>query len=176
MNFHLARLQNDIASATLGLSPDVCAWHPEGKWSISEILEHLYLTYTATTKGFERCLANGAPLAGVPTVKDRFRAFVVLRFDYLPEGRKAPKQATPRGLPPEEVRSNILARLAEMDVVISQAAQKYGGSVRLLDHPTLGPLGANDWCVFHRIHGHHHVKQILRLRDAATAQGSRAIS
>jgi hypothetical protein len=176
MNFDLERLQNDIASATADLSPEACTWHPDGKWSVAQILEHLYLTYTATTKGFERCIANGAPLARVPTFRDRIRTFVVTRCGYLPEGRVAPKQATPRGLPREEVCANLIPRLLDMDAVIDQAAQKYGPSTRLLDHPILGPLGAREWCIFHRIHGHHHVKQILRLRDAINSSASRAIS
>jgi len=176
MNFHLERLQNDIVSATADLTPEAWTWHPDGKWSSAEILEHLYLTYTGTIKGFERCVANGSPLARVPTLKDRFGAFVVLRCWHLPEGRVAPKPATPRGLPTEEVRGNILARIAEMDTIIDRAAQKFGRTVRLLDHPILGPLSANDWCIFHRIHGHHHVKQILRLRDATKTLATRAIS
>lgn len=176
MNFHLQRLQNDIASAIAGLSPSHYAWHPEGKWCTSEILEHLYLTYTATTKGFERCLAGGTPLARPRNIQDRIRCFVVLGFRFLPEGRSAPKQSVPRGLPPDQVRENLFARLAEMDSTIERAAQKFGRSTLLLDHPVLGPLAADDWCLFHRIHGHHHVKQILRRRDAANLQGSPSIS
>ncbi len=176
MNFHLERLQKDIVSATAGLSPEGYAWQPEGKWSTAEILEHLYLTYTGTTKGFERCLTQGAPLARNPDLQDRARSFLVLRCKYLPEGRSAPKQTVPRGLPSEKVREEFFSRLAEMDAIIAQAAQKFGGSKRLLDHPILGPLGADDWCLFHRIHGHHHVKQILRRRDAMKSQESRSIS
>jgi|SRR5580704_634284 hypothetical protein len=176
MNFHLERLQNDIARATAGFSPESYAWQPEGKWSTAEILEHLYLTYTGTTKGFERCLAAGAPLARVPSLQDRARAFVVLRCKYLPEGRTAPKHSTPRGLSPAEVQTNLFTRLAEMDAMIAQATKKFGGAMRLLDHPILGPLSGEDWCLFHRIHGHHHVKQILRRRDAMKAAGSRSIS
>jgi len=176
MNFHLERLQNDIASAIEGFSPDNYAWHPESKWSTAEILEHLYLTYTGTTKGFERCLANGAPMARSRTFKDRAGCFLVLTCKYLPEGRSAPKQTTPRGLPPGEVREQLFARLAEMDTTIARTAQKFGSSILLLDHPILGPLSADDWCLFHRIHGHHHVKQILRRRDAIKTQGSRSIS
>ena len=176
MNFHLERLQKDIVSATAGLSPEGYAWHPEGKWSTAEILEHLYLSYTGTTKGFERCLANGAPLARNPSLQDRARCLVVLRFKYLPEGRSAPKQTSPRGLPPDKVQAEIFSRLAEMDAIIARAAQKFGRSRRLLDHPILGPLGANDWCLFHRVHGQHHVKQILRRRDAMKTSEPRSIS
>jgi DinB superfamily len=176
MNFHLERLQKDIVSATAGLSAEDYAWHPEGKWSTAEILEHLYLSYTGTTKGFERCLDLGAPLGRNPTLQDRARSFVVLRCKYLPEGRSAPKQTVPRGLPPERVREEFFTRLTEMDAIIAQAAQKFGRSKRLLDHPILGPLAAEEWCLFHRIHGHHHVKQILRRRDAMETQRSRSIS
>jgi DinB superfamily len=176
MNFHLERLQNDIASAIAGFSSEDYAWHPEGKWSTAEILEHLYLTYTGTSKGFERCIAGGVPLARPRTLKDRAGCFLVLTCKYLPEGRTAPKQTAPRGLPAEQVREELFARLAEMDATIAQAAEKFGGSILLLDHPILGPLSADDWCLFHRIHGHHHVKQIVRRRDALKTQRSRSIS
>jgi hypothetical protein len=176
MNFHLERLQKDIASATAGFSPESYAWRPDGKWSTGEILEHLYLTYTGTTKGFERCIEGGAPLARKQTLRDRAGCFLVLRLRYLPEGRTAPKQTTPRGMPTEQVRETLFARLAEMDAIIAQTAEKFGGTVHLLDHPILGPLCADDWCLFHRIHGHHHVKQILRHRDAMNVNGSRSIS
>src|ERR1700758_4833331 len=102
MDFYLQRLQDAITSATEGLSVEELARHPEGKWCTAEILEHLYLTYTGTTKGFERCLANGAPMARSRTFKDRAGCFLVLTCKYLPEGRSAPKQTTPRGLPPGE--------------------------------------------------------------------------
>jgi len=168
MNFHLERLQKDIALAIEGLPAEAYSFHPDGKWTTAEILEHLYLTYTATTKGMERCIATGKPLARPVTLPDRVRCFVVLTCKYLPEGRSAPKQALPRGLPADEVRKSLFERMSEMDDAIAQAAQKFGASTRLLDHPILGPLGADDWCLFHRIHGHHHVKQILRRRDAAS--------
>jgi hypothetical protein len=37
----------------------------------------------------------------------------------------------------------------------------------VLDHLILGPLTAAQWRKFHWIHGRHHVKQILRLREQA---------
>jgi hypothetical protein len=56
MDFYLQRLQNAISSATAGLSVETLARRPgTDKWSIAEILEHLYLTYTGTIKGFEMC-------------------------------------------------------------------------------------------------------------------------
>jgi hypothetical protein len=170
MDFYLQRLQNAIASATEGMSAELLLQHPEGKWCAAEILEHLYLTYTGTIKGFERCLEAGKPLARVPTWNDRFRTFVVVGIGRLPEGRTAPKNATPRGLPTGQVLNELANKIGEMDTVISQAEKKYGKRTRLLDHPILGPLQGREWRKFHWVHGQHHAKQILSLRAAASGR------
>lgn len=165
MDFCLQRLQDAIASATEGMSVEELSLHPEGKWSAAEVLEHLYLTYTGTIKGFERCMEAGKPLARVPTWKDRFRTFVVVVAGHVPEGRTAPKNTTPRGLPPEQVLGEVAKKISAMDAVIVKAEQKYGKRTRLLDHPVLGPLRAAEWRKFHWVHGQHHVAQILTLRN-----------
>ena len=67
MDSYLQRLQDGITSATLGITAEDLHRHPEGKWSTAEVLEHLYLTYTGTVKGFTRCLEAGKPLASKPT-------------------------------------------------------------------------------------------------------------
>src|SRR6266481_5525605 len=85
MDFYLQRLQDAIASATEGLNAEALALHAEGKWCAAEIMEHLYLTYTGTIKGFERCLEAGKPLARPITLRDRLRSFVVVKLNYLPE-------------------------------------------------------------------------------------------
>jgi hypothetical protein len=169
---HLATLQAAIASAIDGLSAEQLAWHPPQKWCAAEILEHLYLTYTGTTKGFGRVLAAGQPLAANPTWKNRAQALIVLGLGYLPSGRKAPAHAQPRGLPPAQVASEIISKIAEMDEVIARCQQKFGSRVKVLDHPFLGPFSSSQWRKFHLVHGLHHVKQIHTLRS----QISRAAS
>jgi hypothetical protein len=170
MNFYLQRLQDDISAAIAGAQDADLLWHPDGKWSISEILEHLYLTYTGTTKGFERCLSAGRPIARKPNLRDIVQTAVVIRCGYLPNGRQAPKQVTPRGLPADQVRVEILARIADMDAIIERAIRVYGAQTRLVDHPILGPLRGYEWCKFHWVHGHHHVKQIQWLREASASR------
>ena len=54
MDAYLQRLQQAIQSATQGMTGEDLRRHREGKWCTGEILEHLYLTYTGTTKAFER--------------------------------------------------------------------------------------------------------------------------
>jgi Protein of unknown function (DUF1569) len=168
MDAYLQRLQAAITSATLGMSIEDLRRHPEGKWSTAEVLEHLYLTYTGTVKGFERCLHEGKPLARTPTLKDRMRTFVVTGLGHLPEGRKAPDRTQPRGMLADEVTREIGLRISAMDKVIAQCEARFGKRTRVLDHPVLGPLTARQWRKFHWVHGQHHLKQIRKLRGAVS--------
>jgi hypothetical protein len=165
MDAYLQRLQEAITSATHGMSAEDLVRHPEGKWSTAEVLEHLYLTYTGTTKGFERCLQAGKPLARTPLLKDRMRAFVVSGLGHLPEGRRAPERTQPRGMAADEVNREIGPRISAMDEVIAQCETRFGKRTRVVDHPVLGPLTARQWRKFHWVHGRHHLKQIQKFRQ-----------
>jgi len=165
MDAYLQRLQEAIASATRDISAEDLQRHPEGKWSTAEVLEHLYLTYTGTTKAFERCLQAGEPQARTPMLMDRMRAFVVTGLGHLPEGRKSPKHALPRGMAVEEVVRDIGPRISAMDDQIAQCEARFGKRTRVLDHPILGPLTGRQWRKFHWVHGQHHLKQIHNLRQ-----------
>ena len=160
-------LQVEIAAAVAGLSPEQLSQHPPGKWCPGEILEHLYLTYTGTVKGFQRVLDAGKSLTSKPTWKQRGGTFVVVGLGYFPSGRETPAVARPRGLPPEKVLAEIGPKIAEMDDLITLCERKLGSGCRLLDHPVLGPLSASQWRKFHLVHGRHHVKQLHRLRQSA---------
>ena len=165
MDAYLERLQQAITSATQGMSVEDLQRHPEGKWSATEVLEHLYHTYSGSVKGFERCLHEGKPLARTPLLKDRMRTLVVTGFGYLPEGRRAPERTRPRGMMADEVMREIGPRLSAMDDLITQCEVRFGRRTRVLDHPILGPLTARQWRKFHWVHGQHHLKQIRRLRQ-----------
>jgi len=166
MDPHLERLRQAIDGAISGLSGQQLSWHPEGKWCIAEVLEHLYLTYTGTIKGFERVMAAGKASTRARTWADRGRTFVVVGLGYLPFGRQAPAVARPTGLPREKVLAEILPKIAEMDEVIRRCEEIVGPGT-LLDHPVLGPLSARQWRKFDLVHGRHHAKQIYKLRGDA---------
>jgi hypothetical protein len=165
MDSRLARLETEIAAATMGITSSQLTEHAEGKWSVAEILEHLYLTYTGTTKGFERCLQEGHTLATRPSLYHRLATFVLTGLGYFPEGRKAPKQATPKGIAPEKVMAEIGPQIVAMDRVAAQCEQKFGRHARVLDHPILGPLTIEQWRKFHALHGRHHCRQIVERRQ-----------
>jgi len=175
---HLEKLQRALSEAIAGMSAEELSWHPPGKWRAAEVLEHLYLTYTGTIKGFTRVLEAGKPLATSASMRQRARIFVVVGLGYMPGGRKAPPMAHPRGLPAATVQAEIGAKIAEMDEIIRRCENGLGVGVEklrgqaildqpILDHPILGPLTARQWRKFHFVHGMHHVKQIRRLRDAS---------
>jgi Protein of unknown function (DUF1569) len=166
MDARLEQLQRSLDSAIEGMSAEQFIWHPANKWCAAEILEHLYLSYTGTAKGFERMLEAGKPSATRASISQRIRRFVVLGFNYLPSGREAPAQTRPKGLSSEKVRNGFAEKIAAMDAAITQGEARFGSSARLLDHPFLGPLTGAQWREFHLLHGLHHQKQIARLREA----------
>jgi Protein of unknown function (DUF1569) len=163
----LDTLKQSLASAVEGMSSEQLSWHLPGKWCAAEVLEHLYLTYTGTTKGLERVITRGAPLATRQSVSQRVLTLVVVGLGYMPSGVEAPAMVRPRSLPVEQVRNEIWAKLAAMEAIIAQCEARFGRHVKLLDHPILGALTAAQWRALHLVHGRHHQKQLLRLRERA---------
>jgi Protein of unknown function (DUF1569) len=157
-------LRQAIAEAIQGITEEELLRHPEGKWSVVEVLEHLLLTYKGSIKGFERCLEAGKPLASFPTWKQRLSAALVADMGYFPKGRQAPERTRPRGMPPQQVVAQIFPQIAALDDVIARCEMRYGLRSLLVDHPMLGPLTGRQWRGFHRAHGRHHLKQIHKLK------------
>lgn len=170
MDSRLEKLKQSLDSAVEGMSSEQLSWHPPGKWCAAEVLEHLYLTYTGTITGFERVLRKGKPLATRASMAQRVLTFVVVGLGHMPTGRKAPAMVLPKGLPPEKVRDEIGAKMVAMDAIIEQCETRFGRRVQLLDHPILGPLSATQFRKLHLVHGQHHLKQLLRLRESTTRQ------
>ena len=75
MDSYLERLHQAVAAAKQGMCDEDRKPRSDGKWSAAEVLEHLYLTYTGTSKAFDRCLQAGKPLASASTLKNRLAAF-----------------------------------------------------------------------------------------------------
>jgi hypothetical protein len=165
MDARLDALRQALQSAVEGMSSEQLSWHLPGKWCAAEVLEHLYLTYTGTIRGFEKVITRGAPLATRPSLSQRVLTFVVVKLRYMPTGREAPPIVQPKGLSAEQVRNEIWAKLAAMDAIIAQCEGRFGRDVKLLDHPILGALNAAEWRTLHVVHGRHHQQQLLRLRE-----------
>lgn len=160
MDSYLDRLQRELRNALAGASPAGMEASAAGKWSPSQILEHLFLTYRGTHKGLSKCLESGASLATAGTFRNSVRSFIVCNLGYFPGGRTAPERATPRGMPPTEVLGGIFVAIEQMDRALAECEKKFGVDKKLLDHPVLGPFSVRQWRKFHWVHGRHHLGQI----------------
>ena len=158
MSSHLDRLRKELATVLEQATPEVLAQAPPGKWNSAQILEHLFLSYSGTTKGLTRCLEKGRPLG--TQSRTHLRTFLMLKTGFFPTGVKAPKVAAPRGLPIEEVQRTIFAEIDTMAARLDECERKFGPRTKILDHPILGPLAVDEWRKLHWLHGRHHAKQI----------------
>jgi len=160
MDFSLESLRQELEEAIAGASPSALAQAPSGKWNAVQILEHLFLTYKNTNRGMAKCLEQSAPLATRATLKHRVATLLVVKLGYLPGGRQAPERATPRGMPTEEVLRAIAPELRKMGSNLNECERRFGARTKIMDHPFLGPLTADEWRRFHWVHGRHHARQI----------------
>ena len=126
MDSRLDKLKKSLDSAVEGMSSEQWRWHPPGKWCAAEVLEHLYLSYTGTIKGFERIMTAGKPLASRASMAQRVRSLVVVGLGHMPAGTKVPAVAVPKGLAAETVLNEFGAKIEAMDVIIAQCETRFG--------------------------------------------------
>lgn len=166
MTSKLSELRDRLAKAIDGMSAEDLSRHPEGKWSSAEILDHLNQTYRGTVKNCEHCLAAGKSNASVDRNRKRWQRRVVMLLGYLPSGRKSPERALPRGTPIAQLTTEIFENITRMESVISACDAQFGRGKAIAEHPILGPLTAREWRKFHWVHGRHHVRQIIKLKNS----------
>ena len=166
----LEQIRREVEAITRGLSNTQWDRALPGKWTTAQIFEHLLLTYTGTTKGLRRALDNGSVSASTSTLPHRMRKFAVTKLGYIPSGREAFRQVLPgEGLSADSMR-HFYDALVAMDSTLFDAERRFGRRARLLDHPFLGPLNAQEWRLFHRAHTRHHIKQVAeRVRSTGVA-------
>lgn len=166
MTSKFVQLREQLGNAIQGMSAEDLARHPPGKWSSAEILDHLNVTYRGTIKNCERCLAAGKSGGTIDRNSKRWHRLVVFGLGYLPSGRKSPPQALPRGTPIAQLTTEIFENISRMETVIAQCDAQFGRGRVIAEHPILGPLTAREWRKFHWLHGRHHARQIIRLKNA----------
>lgn len=157
----LERADRALRENAGGLSADALRRHPQGKWSGAEILEHLGLTFSGTTRGLQRLIDHGLSELSAPTLEQRIGTLVVVSLGYFPDGRRSPDPMRPKGTADAAtVLASTLASLAAMDTALDAAELRFGPRVRLLQHPVLGPFNLHQWRRFHWVHTRHHARQI----------------
>jgi hypothetical protein len=158
----LEQIRRQAERITSNMKAEHWRHSPPGKWSCAQILEHLRLSYTATTTGTLKAMEIGKPLGGKPTLRDRISTFYVAGLGLFPSGRTAPKQAMPQEGAGIDSLRQFNDALVAMDSTLADAERRFGAGVKLLDHPVIGPLTAQQWRRFHRTHARHHLKQIAQ--------------
>ena len=164
MSEYIPRLQEAIASAMRGMTREEMLREREGKWSIAQVLEHLYLSYMGTIKGCERVLHTEKPLATSQTPAQWLKTLLIIAFGHFPQGIEAPRQVRPKGIPVDQVVSDMQRQIAVMEESLTRCERQLGNHKKLFNHPVLGPLTGEQWRKLHWLHGRHHVRQILHLR------------
>jgi hypothetical protein len=175
MNKWLAQIEGMLTSATAGMTEEQLGWHPEGKWSTAQILEHLSKTYSGTVKGFEKAVAADKSLATRASTWQAFARITVVGLGYFPRGRKSPEVVVPNSnWTGEHAVKTIREELAKLYDAQQRVEQRFSGT-SVVDHPVMGPLTPEQWAKFHFVHAKHHMKQIAALRrQMATANAARA--
>ncbi len=161
MSPQLEKVRTQAQQVTRDFSPEDWRYAREGKWCASLILEHLLLTFTATTKGAQKTIQASEPFCREATWRDRAGRFYVLRLGRIPGGLKAAKNITPKQGPPGDNLRMFNDALVAMDATLADAERRFGKKTKILDHPMLGPLTAEEWRRFHRVHAEHHLRQIV---------------
>jgi len=174
MDSNIRQASQLIEDAVRGMTEEQLAWHQEGKWSTANILEHLSRAFHGTAKGLTRTLETGKPDCRAMTLKDRVQVLVVTGIGYFPRGRKSPQGVMPKGISAEEALNSIRKGLLDMDAVLAHCEEKFGASIKLLNHPVLGPLNLRQWRKFHYVHTRHHMKQVRALRAMQAGKSSRS--
>jgi hypothetical protein len=173
MNSDLHQLQRVLALSLHGLDANQTQLRPPtrpGNWSIQQIVEHLLLSYSGTETAIASRLIKRTPTSARPTLKHRLGQYLVLRLGYLPSGRKAPALVTPQpteqALTGEDLAHATADHLARLDLLFTEAEHLFGPTSPCIRHMALGPLSIQQWCRFQLVHGKHHVKQILSIRQS----------
>ena len=154
---HRAAL-DDFAERVVRLEPGAWDRRPaEGKWTPSEIAEHLRLALDAVSRELSGS-SRMRPMVPAPVrALLRWRLLPrVLRGGRLPKAR-APREARPAA--PDLDAANALRRLAEELARFESACRECGGSRRVF-HPYFGRLTLVKTSRLFAAHARHHAAQL----------------
>lgn len=171
MDAYLERALQSLEDATRGITTDELVRHKPGKWSTTEILEHLSRAYSSTSKLLQRHLDAGKPSTDEATANERKMTATVIEGEHFPPGAQAPEFTLPKGVAPEAAMPRVRETITAMDEMIAKCEKAFGEQAAIAKHAIFGPLTARQWRKFHWVHTAHHAKQIEALRRDAAATG-----
>lgn len=166
MNPILRRLCGEYEEQLRGETAERMQLRPAGetaRWNVQQTVEHMLMTYAATSGNFEKRLAKGTVTEAKATFGHRIGQFAVCTLGQFPKGRKAPEIVTPKAdtvaASGDELLEKVKVELERFDGLALEAERVFGPQ-RAITHLVLGPMSVHNWRRFHLIHGEHHLRQI----------------
>lgn len=162
----LSETRNETFGMVSGLSEAEFARREPGEWSVADILEHLILSETGTSKVIRKMLREKAGTLPPYPADD---SVLAVRELPPPSGKvTAPEAAQPKG--PARGKADVLAALAECRVrTLESLAMLAGADPRGAEfpHPLFGPVNLYEWPVLTvRSHERDHQAQIAGILRA----------
>ncbi|WP_409305040.1 DinB family protein [Peribacillus sp. SCS-155] len=153
------KIREEVLQAVMGLSDEgLNVKLEEGKWTIMQVLEHLYLTERTITNMISHQLVNG----GSKKVSDKPIELTVVRTT---------KAQSPSFMVPSE----DFMTLEEMKNKLSKSREAFSNVVNTADptlleqrsyvHPVFGELSLKQWIPFVGLHEKRHLAQIEELKS-----------
>ncbi len=127
-----------------GLSEREFAWHPAGGWAVAEILEHLILSETGTSKVIRKMLKEKA--GTLPPYPADDSTLAVRDFPPPAGPVTAPESVRPPS--PARPKADVLAALAECRARTLESLAALSGvdpRAARFPHPRLGPIDLYEW-------------------------------
>lgn len=159
------KVREDIWNFANDLDENVINEHSQpDKWTIAQVLEHLYLMETAITARLRMKVEeeNPAP-SSMPSLPFHLT---------LDRNRHTP---APAGLVPADKHCTLvelqtrLARSRELFVELIESIDPAMMDTRTMDHPIFGPLTLQEWTEFVGLHEQRHLEQMKEI-EAELAQ------
>lgn len=152
------KIREELLKTIEELTDEQLNEHPEeGRWSIIQVAEHLYLMEMAVVKGIADSLkdpqntpsdAKPIHLAADRSVRVDAPAFLVPSEDYLKL---------------EDVKRKLASSRERLVTVMSGADEKALSS-KSFKHPVFGSLSLDQWTEFVGYHEKRHIQQIDELK------------
>jgi hypothetical protein len=171
LNARLAHLFNaletqraDLLHLINGISMEAANKHPNGKWSIAQIISHLIASEQLSVKYLNKKILgiDAAPKTGI---SEELKMIVVTVSQRLPFKFKAPKVLT-ENTPIYENIEQLMKTWDQTRADLKAVLEKFQDNQinrKVYKHPIAGMLNIKQALMFFREHINHHTPQVKNL-------------
>ncbi|MGE7602147.1 DinB family protein [Peribacillus sp. NPDC097675] len=153
------KIREELLQAVNGLSDEQLNAHPEdGRWSIIQVLDHLFLMERAVTKGIADTLASDE----IKPADDKPIQYTLNRDIKV----EAPSFVIPTEefLTLDEVKTKLSTSREALEAVVSKANES-ALNEKSFPHPMFKNLSLKQWIPFIGLHEKRHLLQIEELKS-----------